>query len=479
MKRRPSPQRILWARTLMVLAAISLHRRRVGVFALIGACLAWLVATTTLPYALAERMPRLALWLDPQQPVALMVMANNARAALLELPAVRGTAKATEIAKSSDKARGNPQPMVTVITGAAPDANAAARDALRAQIRALAIRAIASDPFNARPYRLLAELTDDPARVRRLMQAAVKRSRRESVAVFWLLNDSFKRADYDAVVQNADILMRTRQQLTPYVVKYLSDISMTPEGREVLAAHLARRPRWRATFFEALPQAATGPADMPLALMLALKEAGSPPPQNEFAPYLNVLVSKNMIDLAYNSWLQLMPEEKLGAAALLNNASFATDPSGLPFDWSIKHGQNTVVEFVDLRDAPGERALRFGFGLGRVRFPEISQVVLLPAGRYRLEGAFQGAMAARRGLRWEVGCTGTRTAGTKTPLVETEMIYGHPRAWQSFTLDLQVPDRADCRAQRLRLFHHSRSPSEELISGEIMFRGLRLARATQ
>ena len=45
--------------------------------------------------------------------------------------------------------------------------------------------------LNAEAYRLLAEMERDPDRARLPMQEAVKRSRRESVAVFWLLNDSF------------------------------------------------------------------------------------------------------------------------------------------------------------------------------------------------------------------------------------------------------------------------------------------------
>ena len=251
---------------------------------------------------------------------------------------------------------------------------------------------------------------------------------------------------------------------------YLGEIAAAPAGRQILVSVLTKEPKWRGVFLKNLPRHVRR-ADTPLDLMLALKEAGNVPSTEELSPYLGFLVGRNIVDLAYNAWLQLMPQDKLTSLGLLNNASFTANPSGLPFDWSVTRGQNTVVDFVTLRDGNGERALRIGFGVGRIRFPETSQVLVLGPGRYRLDGAFQGAMAARRGLRWEIRCM-----GAKASLAETDMIFGHPRAWQDFALDIEVPDRDDCRAQQLRLYHHARSPSEELISGEIFFRGLRLTR---
>jgi hypothetical protein len=50
---------------------------------------------------------------------------------------------------------------------------------------------------------------------------------------------------------------------------------------------------------------------------------------------------------------------------------------------------------------------------------------------------------------------------------------------ESFGLEIEIPDREDCRAQRLLLYHHARSQSEELISGEIIFRDIRLMRLKQ
>ncbi len=54
------------------------------------------------------------------------------------------------------------------------------------------------------------------------------------------------------------------------------------------------------------------------------------------------------------------------------------------------------------------------------------------------------------------------------------MLMGETQQWRVFTLDAEVPEGADCNGQTLRLFHDSRSASEEFISGEVWFAGLHL-----
>jgi len=131
-----------------------------------------------------------------------------------------------------------------------------------------------------------------------------------------------------------------------------------------------------------------------------------------------------------------------------------------------------VVELVPAREASGARALHIGFGAGRIRFPETSQVVMLAPGRYRLEGKLRGTIIAKRGLRWQLRCI----YGPKRMLAETDMLLGQFPGWRTFDFEVDVPDTNDCRAQTLRLFHDSRSASEEMITGDVWFDDLRLAR---
>ena len=438
------------------------------VVAVVGLALTWLVLTKSLSCALADMSPEIALWLNPSQPRALLTLAERKRAKLLKLIAADAdvTSSLDNPNEPADSAR------VKMRYGALhePQYTAKDRETLREGIRSLAGSVIANEPLEASAFRLLAEATSEPAKLRPLMEAAMQRSRRESNAVFWLMNDSLARKSLRDAIEKADILLRTRPKLSSYVVSYLDEIARRSEGHALLVPLLAKNPGWRSAFLETLAGSAQR-TDAPLNLLLALKEAGSPPMAKELASYLNLLISNNRPDVAYNTWLQFIPQQRLASIGLLNNPAFAEEPSGLPFDWSFQRGQNTIIDFVPLRDQSGSRGLHFDFGVGRARLPEPSQVLLLAPGRYRLDGIYQGLLTAKRGLRWEVSCLKGRQ-----PLAETEMIYGAVQGGRVFTLDVEVPQSEDCRAQRLRLYHHARSPSEELISGEILFRSLNLRR---
>ena len=80
--------------------------------------------------------------------------------------------------------------------------------------------------------------------------------------------------------------------------------------------------------------------------------------------------------------------------------------------------------------AGGEHLLHVSFGSGRVKFPEVSQVLYLPPGRYRLEGKLRGRIVAKRGLRWQLLCA----AGARRPLAETDMFMGEMQNWRDFAL---------------------------------------------
>jgi len=303
-----------------------------------------------------------------------------------------------------------------------------------------------------------------------LMQGALQRSRRNALALVWLLNDSAYHKDFRSALDHADLLLRTHPELSPFVLNFLALIAEDPEGSPLLVQELRKTPAWRASFFEALPGHVKQPSS-PLKLMIALKESGKPPANKELAPYLNFLIDRNLIDAAYNAWLQFLPRAELDTLGLLTHPDFEQDPSGLPFDWQIARGLNSVAEFVPL-ETQGERALHVSFGMGRVQFPEVSQVILLAAGRYRLEGKLRGSIIAKRGLRWQIRCA----SGARRSLGETDMLLGQSQQWRVFSLEVEIPQAEDCHGQTLRLFHDSRSASEEFISGEVWFGSLRLSR---
>jgi hypothetical protein len=320
--------------------ASGVRQRPVAFLVLCATTLAliWLVLTTTLPYALAVNSPELALWLNPNNPTALLARAETLRSQLLQQISVEhGLVSNSGLPKQAGK-------FSAPISPTRQDAQKT-RNELRQELRTIAKRVIRNDPLNATAFRLLAEVSTAPKEVRSLMLAAVARSRREAAALLWLLNDATTRKDYDKASSYADILLRTEPKLAPYVVSLLGQMMRSPEGRATLTKALVSNPSWRSLFFQAIPKALRDPRSV-VGLMTSLKETAHPVSIKEQKPFIQALINTERVQLAYGTWLQLLLPDLLKEVKSLNNSGFNLPPSGLPFDWVMTKAVNAIGEFV-------------------------------------------------------------------------------------------------------------------------------------
>ena len=280
----------------------------------------------------------------------------------------------------------------------------------RGQVRAMAETALSHDPLNARALRILGQLADasgDDAKATKLMQAAAHRSLSETAAVYWMMRRSLQNKDYASVIAYADIFLRKRPQLIALAVPSLVTLAESSDAnaRKALNDALRAAPPWRGQFFAALPNS-TADARTPLELLLSVKDTASPPATEDLNAYVRVLIAKKFYDLAYYTWLQFLPPDKLAHAGYLTNGSFETVPSGLPFDWVISPGSGVTIDMVARDDASDQHALFLEFGPGRVEFQGVSQILMLPPGDYRMSGKYKGELRGTRGLQWKVTCAG-------------------------------------------------------------------------
>jgi hypothetical protein len=470
------------------------HRRSLlALLVATGAFLAWLIVRHSLPAYLAATAPETALLLNPAQPTALVEVAERQlRAELSRVVEARsgastktgrqqpvsrfafqnaGGATSMDAAGQLDRQDTRGQP-------ASPAADTAVtRDIreTRASIRTHAGKSLLSDPVNARAYRvlaLLAELEGDKTRQSELMRAAAKLSLRDVVTVLWAMQDGYSRKDYGATLRYADVMFRTQPQLEAYFVPLLARLAETREGRPELTAVLGRNPPWRAMFFASLPRYITD-ARTPFGLLSALKTSPAPPTSKEVADYLQFLIQRNLHDLAYYTWLQLLPADQLARAGYLFNGSFEQDLTTAPFDWQVNAGSGVTVDIQPRPDNASQRALRIEFGHGRVEFGALYQLTMLAPGKYTFSGVRQGSLAGRRGLLWRVQCTqGSQQIGI------SKMDLGIFPKWQPFSFEFTVPV-ANCRSQRVMLMLAARSTSERLLTGTIFYDDLQIERSKQ
>jgi hypothetical protein len=429
-----------------------LKRFRALILGGLAVFLIWEVTTRGLAGYLAESNPEASLRLRAGNPTALLSLIENKLA--------EGQEKATRQWSEGEEESPSFYPVGL-------DAKSAV------QIRRWAEAALRNEPLNPEALRVLGELSDgtgDKNQARRLMQAAVRRSLRESIAVYYLMQDSYFRRDYEAALRYGDVLLRTRPQLTAQVMPMFGEIAENREGSWKLKNLIATNPPWRSQFFASLPSVISD-ARTPLDFLLSVKDRSSVPlSAAELSPYVDFLVNRGFYDLAYYTWLQFLPDDQLSQAGHLFNGSFEIQPSGAPFDWRFSQDTGATTKVASRPDDLGKHALFLQFGPGRAEFQGVKQLLMLSPGNYTLKGQYRLDLVSPRGLQWRINCLGGQTE----PLAESVLYNGRVTEWTDFDVDFSVPEQ-NCPAQNVELVSAARSASEAFLTGTAWYDDLLIA----
>jgi hypothetical protein len=454
-------------------------RQRTAVVAGCGLVLAWLVVSHSLAAYLAGAAPQAALRLNPREPNALAGLADLA----LNEPENDARKRARAGGQLLPRANNGGGAPLVADDGAVASATAkldfsefnsvAAKKAVDlVAVRRWAEASLMHEPLDARALRILgqaAAVAGNDAAAAKFMQAAAGLSLHESIAVYWLLVRSAETKDYKASLDYADTILRTLPGFDPYVLPILVRIADDKNAASVLKAALAADPPWRSNFLQSLPRGVSD-EQIPLDLLLALRQTAKPPTQQDVNSYLDFLVQQRMYQLAYYTWLQFLPASDLRNAGLLYNGDFSGTPSGSPFDWHIVQGPGVTIDIEERPGTRGGHALVLDFEYGRVEYHSVRELVMLPLGHYRFASQYKGELSGPRGLKWRISC-----AEGGEPLAESAMIRGSGGVWSQSGFEFAVPEQ-NCRAQYLSLDLDARMPSEEFMTGSIWFDDVQISR---
>jgi hypothetical protein len=419
-----------------------------------------LIARFSLAEYLASVRPSLAILVNPYNPTALLSLAGNGLADLQKTARERASrfnqAEPSQLGAADGVGRFASYPDDTDTFDYVGELT---------RIRELATRAAAVEPLSFRAQVILGKVIElghpeAPDAPRPYYEKAERLSIRATEAVYWLMTQELRNGAYASAANRADILLRTASRATDAAVTVLANIAEKPGADEHVLRLLRADPPWKDRFFAALPQFITD-ARTPLLLMSALKETGYPPTDIQLKVYLTFLMSHKFYDLAYYTWLQFMPPEALATAGLVFNGGFDRKPSDSPFDWTVRSGSGSIVDFQPFPDEFNQ-ALTVNFSDGRVDFDGVKQILMLSQGTYTLTGRVRGNMVGRRGLRWRISCL------ENEKLAETPMHTGLIPTWQSFEITFAVPE-GNCTAQQLSLVVDARSSSERFVEGTIWY----------
>ena len=340
--------------------------------------------------------------------------------------------------------------------------------------REWAQRALRASPLSARAFTLLgliAERKGDQKNADTLMRIAAARTWRDQTTDEWLLNNEAHRGDYAQALPYADALLRISYSFQPELFPVLASFTVDPRAFEALTAFLAAAPPWRAWFLSELSARLANQTRV-VQLYTALKDSENPPTKEELRPYLNRLIKDENFELAYQTWQATLPPQQRADETHPFNRDFQFPVDGLPFNWSLEAVPGADIQVVSTVEGGKKRALRVEFSGARVRFENVKQLMLLPAGDYSFSGKVKTAeLRTVRGLWWRIFCA---NASTNT-LANTELVSG-TMPWTDFTVKFQVPT-TDCGAQWLKLELPARIDPELRIEGQVWYQDLRITPA--
>jgi hypothetical protein len=387
----------------------------------------WLIVTQTAALSLAQSHPNAALDLVTDQPAALIQRAQQ------------------ELAE--------------------PDGNLDSA-------REWAQRALRASPLNARGLTLLgliAERKGDQKNADALMRIAATRTWRDQTTNEWLLNNEAHRGDYAHALPYADAMLRIKNyNLQTELFPVLASFTVDPRAFEALTAFLAASPPWRAWFLSELSARLANQTRL-VQLYTALNGSENPPTKAELRPYLTRLIKDENFELAYRTWQATVPAEQRADATYPFNRDFEFPADGLPFNWSLESTAGADIQVMPSKDAGNKRTLLVEFAGSRVRFANVKQLMLLPAGDYSFSGRVKTAeLRSARGLWWHIFCANA----SASTLANTELVSG-TMPWTDFMVKFRVP-AMDCGAQWLQLELPARIDAESRIEGQVWYQNLRI-----
>ncbi len=339
------------------------------------------------------------------------------------------------------------------------------------EAESLARRSLQAHPLQSRPYRLLGQVAQakgDEGRAYALYRIAARRSPRDVTTRTWLFNHHLASDQADAAMGDLDALLSAHPRMLPVLSATISGVATRPELQPAFVAALQKSPPWRADVLGFVVGQAPD-MDGVARLMQRLRATPNGLDASVASAWVERLIGERRYSHAYVNWVAgLDPDAQLRIGNVYNG-EFELPLSNTGFNWRMDPVPGAHMDVLAVPGGQG-KALRLAFDDQRVAFRHLGQLLVLPAGKYRLEGLVQmDELRTGPGLSWFLSC-----AEDQRTLAKSESFRGNG-PWRSFSTDFEIPAQT-CNGQWLRLQLPTAISSEQRISGSIWLDGLRIGR---
>lgn len=301
-----------------------------------------------------------------------------------------------------------------------------------------------AEPLAPEPFLVqgaIAQRGGDGARAEQLLAAARTRDPRSAAARFLLADLYLRNGRILPGLAEMSVLARlvpgAMQQVAPALAAFATSAGAVPHLKRILLAHPELEPAL-------LSRLAEQPRNAELILAIARPRQGGEEPPRWHGILLAKLVEDGDYARAHSVWSRLTavpPEASRG----LVNADFARDGAPPPFGWTLAASSQGVAE-------PGGGGLRVLY-FGRDDAVLASQLMLLPAGRYRIAMRVSGLADDNAGIGWTVTCLPREQRVLELPLGDGPIAgnFAVPVGCQAQRLELQGTAKEFSRSTDFRI----------------------------
>ena len=329
--------------------------------------------------------------------------------------------------------------------------------------------AYARDPLDASAVldlSRIAEATGNTEVSERLRLSAGDMMPRASKVQAEALAILLKRRDFDQVMAHLDGLIRAEPSQSPNFFALAAEISGDDEGSRAVARALASNPPWRPQLMSYL--ISSGRPETAKRIMGDLQAIGAPPDDGEIRSLIDSYLKAGDVDRAYAVWLSNLSEDEMKDVKRIYNGGFAHPLRNLRFDWTLKQADGFVYRLVPRNTASMDQVLQLDFSDFGGTFANLSQILRLNPGRYRLSGETRFEdFTSPTNLVFRLYCL----EGGKVKLLDETPPLPQSTQMIGFEKTFQVPDQ-DCPDQVLQLESEARLQKIQFTHGLVALDGM-------
>jgi hypothetical protein len=261
----------------------------------------------------------------------------------------------------------------------------------------LAREALRSEPMSAEAINVLglqAQLRNEPGQTRDIFRYSIELTRRELPPRLWSIEDGVSRGDVTGVLREYDLALKTSRQAKDILFPVLVGAVEERQIRALVLRLLATDPVWTREFVRFATRSPIAPGAV--ASMIREDESGAlDMDESDRVSLVDTLVNTSNPEAAWNFYEYFRPES---ARDGLRDPTFgALDRPSSVFDWQIQGF-----------GFPSQSAQGTSLGISVPATESgdiVRQFMVLPAGRYRLQGRVSGIDQPRQSQPyWLVVC---------------------------------------------------------------------------